>query len=102
MIPLLIFYVHIVGITAAFTSEYQKEGLSAGFLSVGFFVLIFSVGWSISSFMLKYLIDAPGFGLWLNRDTLALVILTVCEGFFYFFYFKESDEQTAHGKITSM
>ncbi len=95
MIPLLIFYIHIVGITAAFTSEYQKEGLSAGFLSVGFFVLIFSVGWSISSFFLKYLIGPPGFGIWLNRDTLSLVILTVCEGFFYFYYFKDSKKHTA-------
>lgn len=90
MIPLLIFYIHIVGIAGAFTSEYQKEGLGAGFLAVGFFVLIFSVGWSISTFLLKYLIDAPGFGIWFNRDALSLILLTIAEVCFYFFYFKDS------------
>ena len=96
MIPLVIFYLHIIGITAAFTSEYQKEGMSAGLLSVGFVVLIFSVGWSISSFFLKYLIGEAGFGPWLNRDSLSLLLLTIAEGLFYFLYFKESAKQPAH------
>lgn len=95
MIPLIIFYLHIIGITFSFTSEYQKESLSAGFLSVGFVVLIFSVGWSISSFFLKYLIGEAGFGLWLNRDSLSLLLLTVAEVLFYFFYFNESAKQPA-------
>ncbi len=90
MIPLIIFYLHIVGITAAFTAEDQKEGLSAGLLSVGFVVLIFSVGWSISSFFLKYLIGEAGFGVWVNRDSLSLLLLTIAEGLFYFLYFRES------------
>ncbi|MCK9410030.1 MAG: hypothetical protein WCX28_03545 [Bacteriovoracaceae bacterium] len=93
MIPLIIFYLHIVGVTAAFTSEYQKEGISAGALNVGFVILIFSVGWSISTFILKYLMDAEGFGMWLNRDALSLVVLTVGEAVFYYFYFSESPKQ---------
>ncbi|MFZ4620605.1 MAG: hypothetical protein ACOYNS_08600 [Bacteroidota bacterium] len=95
MIPLIIFYLHIVGITIAFTAEYQKEDLSAGLLSVGFVVLIFSVGWSISSFVLKYLIGEAGFGMWMNRDSLSLLLLTIAEGLFYFLYFKESDAAPA-------
>ncbi|MFA6456856.1 MAG: hypothetical protein WCW40_08550 [Bacteroidota bacterium] len=90
MIPLIIFYLHIVGLTAAFTSEYQKEGISAGVLTAAFIILIFSVGWSISSFILKYLIAEPGFGIWLNRDALSLIILTVVEGIFYWMYFRET------------
>lgn len=93
MIPLIIFYLHIVGITAAFTSEYQKEGMSAGLLSVGFIVLIFSVGWSISSFLLKYLIGEAGFGLLLNRDSLSLLLLTAAECVFYFFYFRDDRDR---------
>ena len=88
MIPLLIFYMHVIGFTAAFTAEYQKEGLSHGILTVGFMVLIFSVGWSISSFFLKYLMSQEGFSLWLNRDAISLLLLTVGEAFFYYFYFK--------------
>jgi hypothetical protein len=93
MIPLIIFYLHIVGLTAAFTTEYQKEGVSAGFLNVGFVVLIFSVGWSISTFILKYLIGPEGFGVWLNRDALSLVALTAGEAVFYYFYFSETPAQ---------
>ncbi len=99
MLPLIIFYLHIIGLSAAFTSEYQKEGTSpegtsAGFLTVGFMVLIFSVGWSISSFVLKYIISEAGFGMWLNRDALSLLLLTIGEAFFYYFYFKDEKKKS--------
>lgn len=90
MIALIIFYLHIIGAAAAFTSEYQKEGVGAGMLNVGFVVLIFSVGWSISTFVLKYLIGEEGFGLWLNRDALSLVVLTIGESLFYYFYYRNT------------
>lgn len=95
MIPLLIFYLHIICITAIFTSEYQKEGTGAGFLSVGFMVLIFSVGWTISTFILKYVINEAGFGIWLNRDALSLLLLTVAEIFFYYFYFRDDAKKSS-------
>lgn len=87
MIPIIILYLHIVGLTAAFTSEYKKEGVGAGFITVVFLVLIFSVGWSISSFILRYSMDDSGFGMWLDRDALSLVVLSMGEGMFYYFYF---------------
>lgn len=90
MIALIIFYLHIVGFTAGFTKEYQHEGLSAGFLNLGFMVLIFAVGWSISSMVLRYVIDPEGFGIWLNRDTLSLVLLSIGEAIFYYFYFRDA------------
>jgi hypothetical protein len=92
MIPLIIFYVHIVGICAAFTSEYQKEGIGSAFLSVGFVVLIFSVGWTISTFVLKYMMSEAGFGLWLNRDAISLLLLTIGEAIFYYNYFNEESK----------
>lgn len=93
MIPLFIFYIHIVAFTYLFVREYQREGLSAGFLTLGFLILIFSVGWSISSLILKNVIDETGFGTWLNRDALSLVVLTICEAVFYYFYFREKKPQ---------
>lgn len=90
MISLLVFYIHIVAIIYFFTREYQKEGVGSGFLTVGFMVLIFSVGWSISMFVLKYLIEPSGFGRWLDRDALSLLILTIGETFFYYYYFREN------------
>lgn len=95
MIPLIIFYLHIVGIFAAFTSEYQKEGLSSGFLSIGFIVLIFSVGWSISTFILKYVMSEAGFGIWLNRDAFSLLLLSVAETIFYFYYYRGESKSTS-------
>ena len=89
MVPLFIFYLHLVGLTAAFTAEYQKEGTGAGLLNVGFFVLIFSVGWTISTFVLKHLVGAEGFGVWLDRDALSLLLLTAGEAVFLDFYFSE-------------
>ncbi len=92
MIPLIIFYLHIIGISAAFTSEYQKDGISSAFLSVGFIVLIFSVGWTISTFILKYIINEEGFGIWLNRDAFSLLLLTIGEAIFYFNYYSEEEK----------
>lgn len=95
MIPLVVFYIHIIGFTYAVTREYQREGLSAGLLTLGFLVLIFSVGWSISSFVFKYLVDEAGFGIWFNRDAIALVALSIGEALLYYFYFR-GNESSAH------
>ncbi len=88
MIPLLVFYVHIVAIAAAFTKRYQDEGLSEGLLAVFFMGLIFFVGWSISSFIMKLLMEPKGFGLFFDRDAASLLLLTVLEGIFYTFYLR--------------
>jgi len=88
MIPLLVFYVHIVAVAAAFTRRWQEEGIAEGVLAVFFVALIFFVGWSIVSFLLKLVIEAPGFGPLLDRDALALLLLTVGEGFFYYFFLR--------------
>lgn len=96
MIPLVVFYAHIVGFSYAFTREYQREGLSAGFLTVGFLVLIFSVGWSISSFAFKNIIGEAGFGHWLNRDALSLLALSVGEGLLYYIYFRNEKPVTGN------
>ena len=95
MIALIIFYIHIVAFTASFTKEYQREGMGAGFLNLGFMVLIFSVGWSISSFTLRYLMNDHGFGLWCNRDDLSLLFLSFGEALFYFYYYREHGKEHA-------
>ncbi len=88
MIPLLVFYVHIVAVTAAFTKRWQDEGLSEGTLTVFFMALIFFVGWSIASFILKILMTKEGFGPLLDRDSASLALLTLGEAVFYYFYLK--------------
>jgi hypothetical protein len=89
MIPLLVFYLHIVALASVFTRRWQEEGTGEGLLAVFFMSLIFFVGWGISSFTLKLLVDQTGFGPGLDRDALSLLLLTVVEaGFYYVFFFR--------------
>ena len=101
MVELLVFYVHIVAVIAMFTKRRQEEGLSEGFLVVFFMVLIFFVGWSITSFLMKLLMEKEGFGMFLDRDASSLLLLTVGESVLYYFYLRDekkpeiSDEENA-------
>jgi hypothetical protein len=93
MIPLFVFYLHILAATYGFTRRFQEEGLSEGLLAVFFVSLIFFVGWSITSFVLKFFIDQQGFGVFLDRDALSLMVLTACEIFFYYFFLRDEGEK---------
>ena len=88
MIPLLVFTVHIIAVAAGFTRRWQEENVSEGFLAVFFMALIFFVGWSISSFLMKLVMPPEGLGPVFNRDAASLLFLTVGEAVFYYFYLK--------------
>lgn len=89
MIPLIIFFIHIVVVLFVFVSQFQKEGVSSAFVSLAFFLLIFSVGWSICTYIATLLLEPQGFGFYLDRNTIALIMLTVTEGIFYTYFFKD-------------
>lgn len=93
MIPLVVFYLHIVGVVAVFTKRYQAEGMSEGFLAAFFMALIFFVGWAMASFIARLLMPEEGWATWFDRDAASLTLLTVGECVLYYFYFK--DERTA-------
>jgi hypothetical protein len=88
MVTLFVFYVHTVAAVYAFTDQYQDEGLGAGTLAVAFMGIVFSVGWSISTFILKFFINERGFGMYFNRDALSLAVLTAGEAVFYYLFLK--------------
>ena len=88
MVTLFVFYIHTVAAVYAFTDQYQDEGIGAGTLAVAFMGIVFSVGWSISTFILKFIIDERGFGMYFNRDALSLAVLTIGEAAFYYFFLK--------------
>ena len=88
MIPLLVFYAHIVAVAGAYTKRWQDEGLAEGFLAVFFMALIFFVGWSMASFVMKLLMPAAGAGPVLDRDSASLLLLTGAETVFYYFYLR--------------
>ncbi|HUI64525.1 MAG TPA: hypothetical protein VL126_06775 [Bacteroidota bacterium] len=91
MIPMLVFYIHVVALAAGFTKRYQEEGVAEGFLAVFFMALIFFVGWGIASFLLKLVMRAEGFGPAFNRDAAGLVLLTVGESVFYYYFLLRED-----------
>lgn len=86
MIALLIFYLHAVAAAVLFTTAWQAEGLKGGFTAVGFLALIFSVGWPMATILLNLAVSPAGFAPWLDRDTLALLLLTVAEAAGYLLY----------------
>jgi len=88
MIPLLVFYAHIVFVAGLFTRRWQDEGLGEGVLAVFFAALIFFVGWSMTSFLVKLLM-AEEVMLGLHRDSASLLLLTGVETIFYYFYLRE-------------
>jgi hypothetical protein len=90
MIPLLVFYLHVVGIAAMFTRHWQEEGWTGGVLAALFMLVVFFVGWSISSFLMKLILEEQGFGWYLDRDAASLLLLTLGELVLYYFYFRES------------
>ena len=89
MIPLLIFYLHIVAVVYAYTKRWQEAGVKEGVLAVAFTAIIFSVGWTLSTLLLHVISPPRGLGPGLDRDALSLLLLTVAEGFFYYWYLKK-------------
>ena len=83
MITLFIFYAHVIAAVTLYTRRWQESNWKEGILAVLFLLLIFSVGWSISTVIVKLLVSEKGFAVWLDRDTLSLLLLAVIECTFF-------------------
>lgn len=79
MIPVLIFWMHITAGIYLFVKRYYEENLSEAFLSIGFAAIIFTAGWTFSSFLVRFFFGANGISVILNNDSLSLMLLTVLE-----------------------
>lgn len=84
MVTLFVFYLHTIAAVTAFTKRWQESGWGEGLLAIAFVALIFSVGWSITAFILALLVEKKGFGIWFDRDAMSLALLTVLEAGFYY------------------
>jgi hypothetical protein len=101
MVPLVVFYLHVVTIVAVFTKRWQVEGLKEGILAVMFMALIFFVGWSMSSYIVKLTMPPGGLAKAFDNDSVALTILTIGEAIFYYFYFRGESDEPAEETPTS-
>jgi hypothetical protein len=102
MVELVVFYAHVIAIAAVFTKRWQEEGTGEGILAVFFMGLIFFVGWGMASFVTKIVMPPAGFGKAFDRDAASLVLLTLLEGVFYYFYFRgEGGDTEGNNEVTA-
>ncbi len=98
MISALIFSAHLVFILVIFTKKWQDVSLSSAFTNLALMIILFAVGWSISTSVVKIFIDSRGFGIQFDSDAISLTLLSIAEFFFYRFYYKEDKPATEAGK----
>ena len=91
MISAFIFFLHLVFALVVFTKKWQSENLKSGFLNLVLIAVLFAVGWSITGIIAKVVMEPQGLGLYFDRDTFSLTILTIGEYFFYRIYYREDE-----------
>jgi hypothetical protein len=89
MIPVLIFWLHITAGTYLFVKRYYEATLGEAFLSLGFAGVIFTAGWTLSSFVVRILFGEKGIDAILNDDSLSLILLSIFEAVFYRIWFRK-------------
>ena len=89
MITAIIFAIHFLFVIIIFTKKYQDEGLGSAFLNLGLIAILFAVGWSITGMLAKLIMEPEGLGIYFDRDTFSLSLLTIVEAVFYNFYYNE-------------
>lgn len=102
MIAAGIFVLHFI-LAGAVGYRERKDGASGIALGVAMVVLLFAIGWTLSTFIIHFLWPERGIGLLIDdwsdtplkrflyrevtADTASLLLLTVGEFFFYGWYF---------------
>ena len=89
MITAIIFSAHLLFALIIFTKKWQSESVTAAWLNVGLIGILFSVGWTITGMIAPLIMDPKGFGIFFDRDTFSLTLLTICEFFFFMIYYKD-------------
>ncbi len=84
MISAVIFVLHGLAAVYLFVSRKKKAGIGEGFLAVGLFGILFSVGWTILTMVSRLLLTPEGLAEWFDRDTATLSMLTILEASVYF------------------
>ena len=56
---------------------------------MGLIAILFSVGWTITGSIAPLIMEPKGFGIFFDRDTFSLTLLTIGEFFFYLIYYKD-------------
>ncbi|MDP3684252.1 MAG: hypothetical protein Q8S01_10000 [Ignavibacteria bacterium] len=89
MITAFIFFAHYVFTLIIFTKKWQDENLSGAMLNIGLIGVLFAVGWTMTTMVAKIVMEPEGLGIFYDRDTFALTLLSLAEFFFYRLYYKD-------------
>jgi hypothetical protein len=89
MISAFIFFVHFIFLLLIFTWKWQKEGISGALLNISLILILFAVGWTLTGMIAKFVMEPKGLGLYYDRDTFSLTLLTIIEFVFYKIYYKQ-------------
>ena len=98
MITAIIFFAHFIFALIIFTKKWQEDGNSSAWMNVGLIVILFAVGWTITGMIAKLLLEQKGLGIYFDRDTFSLSLLSIMEIFFYSFYYRSSVTEDDKGK----
>lgn len=117
MIAVIIFFIHIIFASWAFSRSYQTDGWLQAFLNLAFIVILFSVGWTVSDLLIGIIVSQNGYiistgqnailivllkitgfykplgsgsALLQPKDTISLLFLSLIELFFYSFFFRKT------------
>ena len=87
MLNSLLFFCHYLFGLIIFTKKWQDEKLGAAFVNILLIGILFSVGWTMTTVIAKALMDEKGLGIFYDRDSFALTILSIAEILFYKVYY---------------
>lgn len=85
----VIFLIHFIFVIFIFVKRSKTDSISSAFIDLILIIVLFSIGWSLSTMFCKLFWEPIGFGKHFDRDTIALTLLTILEFFFFRFYFKD-------------
>ncbi len=89
MVTAFIFFIHLIFGLVIFTKKWQDENISGALMNLALIGILFAVGWSITGLIAKFIMSPEGFGIYFDRDTFSLALLTIGEYFFYKIYYKD-------------
>ena len=98
MISGILLALHGAAAVVLFFIRKKKAGIAEGLLAVGLFVVLFSVGWTIFTMLTRLFLTPEGFGRWLDRDGMTLLILTIAELVLAAFLWRGKRGETDQGK----
>ncbi|MCX7984029.1 MAG: hypothetical protein N3A63_03890 [Bacteroidetes bacterium] len=110
MVAATLLILHFCAAVYAFL-KYKRESLTEGLLAVGLMLIVFAVGWTISSLITNSIFSIEAFHQWyyrplessfwvsvrreFNSDTISLLILSLGELIFYYVIFFPSKKQSS-------